>query len=753
MGETVDSSMLPEYLSDILRSQQNGQSVVIIMDNQENPNTVHSHPDLTSLQPEIHVNINTVSRVGSTEQDLSRNPSHLANGSMDETSIVRYSAVPCDPTNVSASQPTPTGTLDCSFISVDNVIELLTTFNYSMALPCVPKGNKSNTYYVLRYDKHFGLKCGPQNVLDECGPWTPVKGLTTKSLYLVEASGTLRLLHKRDGQYCRMQKVDGKKSFVPLEPQPECSSVLELIRNYSTSTRSQSFKRRITYLGSGDIIKEKVALVEYLGICPLPLKSDGNNKKRKLLRSIKQETVKKIKTLGEPSNESHQDRPNNSDQEKGKNPPTFVHPLSVGKLDSGFLPLDKLVKLLTTYSHTESLNSIPKGVKNNVYFVIKNEGNEEKRMEGKHSSFPDDCGPWKSEHGSSIKSYYVSDPNGQLRSVYKRKDVFCARYKKMGKVLFTPINPQPSEGSVLEVCRYYSRLKKDLDYKRRISWLGYGATCREKIALVEYDGVFPGLSPHGNAKQNHSQAEEVEQAVQVLSSVMEAATEKGNDYLNVADVAMEQESDISKDETTNESAPHPDSKGKLERSFLDTDMIFDILTNSNPSNCPSSIPKGIKSNVYFVLKNDENFDRRNQGKSASFLDDAGPWAMSKGTTCTGHFINMPDGQRKHITKRNNVFCACFKKNNKKVYLPLDPQPPESSIYHLVRSYCVAKKDELYKRKISYIDGRGIVPQEKLAVVEYLGIFPGNAHRGNSCIKKKRPYKSRSTTCTPTKGKK
>lgn len=131
--------------------------------------------------------------------------------------------------------------------------------------------------------------------------------------------------------------------------------------------------------------------MEYLGICPSPWKLDGTIKKRKVLGNIKQETAKIIKTSREfmPSNvESSIQGHDNSDigcegQAHGEILTIFIHPLSIGQLEKRFLPVDKLLKLLTTHNYSESLNSIPRGIKNNVYFVIKNEENDEKRLEGK----------------------------------------------------------------------------------------------------------------------------------------------------------------------------------------------------------------------------------------------------------------------------------------------------------------------------------------------------------------------------------
>ena len=61
------------------------------------------------------------------------------------------------------------------------------------------------------------------------------------------------------------------------------------------------------------------------------------------------------------------------------------------------------------------------------------------------------------------------------------------------------MEPQPLESSIIKVYRYYSNLKKDKLYRRRVTWMQYGHMDKN-IACEEYLGVFPGLKPHGNAK-------------------------------------------------------------------------------------------------------------------------------------------------------------------------------------------------------------------------------------------------------------
>ena len=49
------------------------------------------------------------------------------------------------------------------------------------------------------------------------------------------------------------------------------------------------------------------------------------------------------------------------------------------------------------------------------------------------------------------------------------------------------------------VQRYYTSLKLDSSFKRRVTSLGEGRL-KSSLALVEYVGKFPGLAPHGNSR-------------------------------------------------------------------------------------------------------------------------------------------------------------------------------------------------------------------------------------------------------------
>ena len=66
---------------------------------------------------------------------------------------------------------------------------------------------------------------------------------------------------------------------------------------------------------------------------------------------------------------------------------------------------------------------------------------------------------------------------------------------------YIPMDPQPESNRVIVVHRYYTALKADKLYWKRVTctWLGEEGL-NSRLAVVEYSGVFPGLAPNGNSK-------------------------------------------------------------------------------------------------------------------------------------------------------------------------------------------------------------------------------------------------------------
>jgi Zn-dependent peptidase ImmA (M78 family) len=72
--------------------------------------------------------------------------------------------------------------------------------------------------------------------------------------------GKLKAVYKKGDKFCNAKKVKGKKTFTPIESQPE--NVIELVRNYSVLKKDATYRRRISSflytafnLPSGKVIK------------------------------------------------------------------------------------------------------------------------------------------------------------------------------------------------------------------------------------------------------------------------------------------------------------------------------------------------------------------------------------------------------------------------------------------------------------------------------------------------------------------
>ena len=136
------------------------------------------------------------------------------------------------------------------------------------------------------------------------------------------------------------------------------------------------------------------------------------------------------------------------------------------------------MKQLTSFNYDEVHDTIPSG-QNNVFFVVKNNTNADKRQRGIRSNFSDDCGVYNSANGYTPKTYLTADTEGK-QVFYKKGDSFCYSKKVKSNKTFVPFENQPTLDSVHEFARNYSTLKKDSSFKRRVSWLGDSHIALEK---------------------------------------------------------------------------------------------------------------------------------------------------------------------------------------------------------------------------------------------------------------------------------
>ena len=85
-------------------------------------------------------------------------------------------------------------------------------------------------------------------------------GNSTKPAYFIRsAQNALHFVTYRAGIYGKMSK----DNFVPLDLQPDSSTIVVAYRKYSISTRNSSYKKRVTWFNSEPVIA--TAIVEHIG--------------------------------------------------------------------------------------------------------------------------------------------------------------------------------------------------------------------------------------------------------------------------------------------------------------------------------------------------------------------------------------------------------------------------------------------------------------------------------------------------------
>jgi len=156
-------------------------------------------------------------------------------------------------------------------LATEEAIQLLRAPTQDViVLPRIPKGTKDNVYCLVDISK--SLKCrnfGYNRIFDDdCGPWQSSKSSCVTSPYVVDGqNGLKRVFWIASRQaYCSEVKVDGKRVYSPLDPQPSPDVVIKLKRYYVKLAANDEYRRRITTLIESNVTAEhNVAIVEYFG--------------------------------------------------------------------------------------------------------------------------------------------------------------------------------------------------------------------------------------------------------------------------------------------------------------------------------------------------------------------------------------------------------------------------------------------------------------------------------------------------------
>jgi hypothetical protein len=179
--------------------------------------------------------------------------------------------------------------------------------------------------------------------------------------------------------------------------------------------------------------------------------------------------------------------------------------------------------------------------------------------------------------------------------------------------------------------------------------------------------------------------------------------------------------------------PLPKSNKGLD-SFMDSATLFSILTSVDQT-IEESVPEGVKSDVYFLVDNKKNVDRRSKGLASRFMDDSGPWNGPQSTSNVTTFLRTPDGKFTRVLKKGDNYWLYYKS------VRLNPQPEPETLIRLHRNYNKHMVDPTYERRITWLssDGEDLQP---VACYEYKGLYPGRGLSSQHATPKMgRPKKS------------
>ena len=180
------------------------------------------------------------------------------------------------------------------------------------------------------------------------------------------------------------------------------------------------------------------------------------------------------------------------------------------------------------------------------------------------------------------------------------------------------------------------------------------------------------------------------------------------------------------------------ANGELPNSkFLGIYSVMDVFNGKET--VLEKVPRGPKENLCFVVNNINNLHKRNKKISSEFYDDCGIWDTKSG--CSPKTIYLVNGNKfTQLVVKNSVYCIEKQVNKKRTYLPLEPQPEESQLLIVHRSYSKLKKSPQYQRRVTWISQapEGFQSVQGVALYEYIGTYPGPSIH-EKATKSTRPY--------------
>jgi len=154
-----------------------------------------------------------------------------------------------------------------------------------VVLPHIPRGTKNYVYCLIDISRSLKLRNFGYNRIfdDDSGPWQSSKSSCVISPYIVDSQNGLKRIFWIASQqaYCSETKVEGRRVYIPLDPQPLPDTVIKIKRYYVKLAANDAYRRRITMLNKSSVAPEhNVAIVEYFGeraVGPVQSQNDDDN--------------------------------------------------------------------------------------------------------------------------------------------------------------------------------------------------------------------------------------------------------------------------------------------------------------------------------------------------------------------------------------------------------------------------------------------------------------------------------------------
>ena len=115
----------------------------------------------------------------------------------------------------------------------------------------IPTGRKDGKFYFINNEENIKRRGNKEHseFWDDCGAW---ESGTSQATLFTEVGGKLISVKLYKSLYVTEKRVNKKKEFIPLDPQPPKSAVLKVHRFYQILQASPKgpwqFRRRITWL-------------------------------------------------------------------------------------------------------------------------------------------------------------------------------------------------------------------------------------------------------------------------------------------------------------------------------------------------------------------------------------------------------------------------------------------------------------------------------------------------------------------------